>query len=64
MAGRLPESFMVGNTNLGTVLLDGSGVATFMTLALSAGKYNIKAVYAGSSANTGSSSGTVTQMVK
>jgi hypothetical protein len=61
-------SFNVGNTTLGQGVLQGTGTdgtatATFSTSSLSAGKYNVKAVYSGSSAYTGSSSSTVTEVV-
>jgi Bacterial Ig-like domain (group 3) len=57
-------SFNKGTTTLGTATLNSAGTATFSTSALAKGKDNIKAVYGGSSAFSGSTSTVVTQVVQ
>lgn len=57
-------SFVAGDTTLGTGTLDAKGSATFTTSALSAGQYNVKAVYAGSPALAGSTSNAITLVVQ
>lgn len=56
-------SFMDGSTTLGTGTLNGSGVATFTTSALSLGSSSITAVYGGEGNFTGSTSPGVIQTV-
>jgi autotransporter-associated beta strand protein len=56
-------TFFDGATPLGTGTLNGSGVATFGTTALSAGPHSITAVYAGDANFAGSSSAALVQNV-
>jgi YVTN family beta-propeller protein len=56
-------AFNDGSTTLGTVTLNGSGVATFATSSLAVGQHSITAVYAGDTNNTGSTSSVLTQTV-
>jgi hypothetical protein len=56
-------SFMEGTTVLGTSTLNGSGVATFSTNALTMGQHTVVAVYAGDAANGTSSSASLQQNV-
>lgn len=56
-------NFDQGSTVLGTATLT-NGNATFSTSTLGKGKYNIKAVYSGSSAFSGSKSAVITQVVQ
>ncbi len=56
-------TFMDGTTSLGTATLNGSGVATFPTSALSLGQHSITAVYQGDADNAGSTSAPVTVTV-
>ena len=56
-------AFNDGSTTLGTVTLNGSGVATFATSSLGVGQHSITAVYAGDTNNTGSTSSVLTQTV-
>jgi hypothetical protein len=57
-------SFYAGDTALGTASLDANGAATFSTPALTAGKYDVKAVYRGSGVFAESSSTPVTHVVQ
>jgi hypothetical protein len=57
-------TFNQGSTTLGTVTVDASGHASFSTSTLSKGKNNIKAVYGGSSAFSGSTSAAIQQVVQ
>jgi hypothetical protein len=57
-------TFMAGNTTLGTGSLDSMGTATFSTPKLSAGSYNVEAVYGGSADCQGSTSAPVTLVVR
>ncbi len=56
-------SFLDGTTILGSGTLNGTGVATFSTAALSAGSHSITAVYRGDSNFNGSTSTVLTQVV-
>jgi hypothetical protein len=56
--------FKVGNTTLGRGTLDATGTATFSTSTLASGRYNVRAVYGGSPAYTGSASSAITQVVQ
>lgn len=57
-------SFQAGDTTLGTAGLDATGTATFSTSTLGAGRFGVKAVYAGSPALAGSVSTPITQVVQ
>jgi hypothetical protein len=57
-------SFVAGETALGRATLDDKGTATFSTSALSAGKYDVKAVYTGSEAFAESTSATISLVVQ
>ena len=57
-------SFNEGSTTVGMGTLSSIGKATFSTSTLSKGKHNIKAVYSGSSAFSGSTSAVLTQIVQ
>jgi hypothetical protein len=57
-------SFYAGDTLLGTASLDAKGTATFSTPALTAGKYNVKAIYSGSAAFAESTSTPITHVVQ
>jgi len=57
-------SFVAGDTALGSTTLDDKGTATFSTSALSAGKYDVKAVYSGSGALAESTSVPITLVVQ
>lgn len=57
-------SFNAGSATLGTVALDAKGRATFTTSALTAGKYNVEAVYSGSTAYSGSTSAPFTVVIQ
>ena len=48
---------------IGTVALNGSGVATFMTSSLAAGPHEISAVYVGDGLHAGSTSNTVDEII-
>ncbi|WP_422923925.1 DUF4082 domain-containing protein [Singulisphaera sp. PoT] len=52
-------TFLDGSTSLGTVTLDGSGVATLVTSTLPAGAHQITAVFGGSAMFTGSTSNAI-----
>jgi hypothetical protein len=56
-------SFLHGGTVMGTARLNGSGVASFTTSDLTAAQHGITATYTGSSANPGSTSRVVTEVV-
>jgi uncharacterized repeat protein (TIGR03803 family) len=56
-------NFIEGATTLGTSILDGSGVATFSTSALSAGNHSITASYTGDIDDTPSTSAALVQAV-
>lgn len=56
-------TFKEGTTTLGTVPVDGSGVATFTTTALGIGSHAITAAYEGDANYQASTSNTVTQTV-
>src|SRR5581483_6534306 len=56
--------FVAGDQTLGTVTLDGSGVATLRTSTLNSGKYNIRAVYSGSTVFAESRSAEIVQVVQ
>jgi autotransporter-associated beta strand protein len=56
-------TFMDGSTTLGTGTLDGLGVTTFSTSALSIGSHSITAVYGGDTNFTTSTSSTLSQAV-
>ena len=56
-------TFNDGATALGTGPLNSSQVATFTTSTLTAGTHSITAVYGGDSANAGSTSDTLTQVI-
>jgi len=55
-------TFMIGNTSIGSAPLDQTGTAAFQIM-LPAGRYNVKAVYAGSAAFLGSASSAITEVV-
>ena len=55
--------FFDGATNIGTVVLNGSGIATLSTSSLSVGSHAITAVYAGNATFATSTSSAVTQVV-
>ncbi|HYZ86317.1 MAG TPA: Ig-like domain-containing protein [Bryobacteraceae bacterium] len=57
-------SFYAGDTALGTASLDTKGAANFSTPALSAGKYEVKAVYRGSDVFAESTSTPITHIVQ
>jgi YVTN family beta-propeller protein len=59
-----PVSFKEGNATLATSALDAGGNTSFTTSALSSGRHNIKAVYAGDPNFSNSSSNTVQQVVR
>jgi predicted esterase YcpF (UPF0227 family) len=56
-------TFMDGAVTLGTVALDGSGVASLTTSSLGAGSHFITAVYAGDADNESSTSAATTEIV-
>jgi hypothetical protein len=56
-------TFMDGATTLGTGTLDGSGLTTLSTLALTVGSHSITVVYSGDADFTTSTSSTLTQTV-
>ena len=56
-------TFLDGSTTLGSATLDGAGVATFSTSALSPGLHTITAAYAGGSGFTSSTSAGLPQQV-
>src|SRR6202034_1375532 len=56
-------TFLDGTTTLGTGTLNGSGVATFSTSALTVGSHSITAVYGGDADFTASTSTAVSQVV-
>ncbi len=57
-------AFMNGSTTLGTVTLNGSGVATYALSTLAIGSYSLSAVFTPTNANNfGTSTGTLTQVV-
>ena len=55
--------FNDGTTAIGTVGLDSSGVASYVTTALALGSHSIVAVYQGDTNDAGSTSATVTEVV-
>jgi VCBS repeat-containing protein len=55
--------FFDGATQLGTINLDGSGVATLSTTSLASGSHSITAAYLGSTNFAGSTSSGITQVV-
>jgi hypothetical protein len=57
-------TFSLDDTVLGTATLDATGRATFSTSALTAGKHNVKAVYAGSARFADSASDPLVQVVQ
>jgi hypothetical protein len=57
-------SFYAGDTALGTAALDSKGIATLSVPALTAGKYDVKAVYRGSGVFAESSSTPITHVVE
>lgn len=56
-------AFMDGATMLGSVAVNGSGVATYTTSALAVGQHVIAAVYSGDANDAGSTSPAITQVV-
>jgi hypothetical protein len=58
-----PVTFKDGATTLGTGTLNGSGVASFTTSALTAGVHSITAVYGGDANNATSTSAVLSQTV-
>jgi hypothetical protein len=56
-------TFMDGTTSLGTGALNGNGIASFSTAALSVGSHSISAVYSGDTNFAGSSSTVLNQIV-
>jgi hypothetical protein len=57
-------TFYAGDTALGTAALDNKGAATYSTPALTAGKYDVKVIYRGSSVFAESSSTPITHVVQ
>ena len=56
-------TFLDGSTTLGTGTLNGSGIATFSTSALTVGSHSITVVYGGDTDFTTSTSSALTQVV-